>query len=227
MPGTATATFLFSDIEGSTRLEGSVGTTRYGALRERHRAILRAAFQERHGEEQGTEGDSFFVTFASARDAVAAAATGQRALAAEPWPDDGAIRVRMGLHTGESESVGGSLVGLDINRASRSAALANGGQIVVSTATRSLVGDALPDGAAWLDLGDHRLRDLDSTERLWQVSVAGLPDAFPPLRSGTAALGNMPTRLTTFVGRDQELAEVLALFAAGRLLTLTGPWRDG
>ena len=227
MTGAATATFLFSDIEGSTRLEGLVGTTRYGELRERHRAILRAAFQEHRGVEQGTEGDSFFVTFASAREAVAAAATGQRALADEPWPDDGVIRVRMGLHTGESESIGGSLVGLDINRAARIAALAHGNQVVVSAATRSVVGDGLPAGTAWLDRGDHRLRDLDSTERLWQVSVAGLPDAFPPLRSGTARLGNMPTRLTTFVGRDQELAEALALSAAGRLLTLTGPGGTG
>ena len=188
MPGTATATFLFSDIEGSTRLEGLVGTTRYGELRERHRAILRAAFRAAPAvEEQGTEGDSFFVDLRAApgMPSLRRSPDSERS-PTEPWPDDGVVRVRMGLHTGEAESAGGSLVGLDINRAARIAALAHGGQIVVSAATRALVGDGLPDGATWLDLGDHRLRDLDSVERLWQVNVEGLPDGFPPLRSGTA-----------------------------------------
>ena len=129
MPGSSTVTFLFSDIEGSTRLEQQVGTTRYGQIRERHRAILRAAFASHEGREQGTEGDSFFVIFDSARAALAAAVAGQRDLFAEPWPEGQVVRVRMGLHSGETESAGGSLVGLDINRASRIAGLAHGGTV--------------------------------------------------------------------------------------------------
>jgi predicted ATPase/class 3 adenylate cyclase len=227
MPGTSTVTFLFSDIEGSTRLEQQVGTTRYGQIRERHRAILRAAFASHEGREQGTEGDSFFVIFDSARAALAAAVAGQRDLFAEPWPEGPVVRVRMGLHSGETESAGGSLVGLDINRASRIAGLAHGGQIVVSSSARALVSTALPDGATWLDLGEHRLRDIETPERLWQVSVDGLPAAFPPIRSTGAPMGNLPTRLTSFVGRDHEVAELLALSASGRLLTLTGPGGTG
>jgi predicted ATPase/class 3 adenylate cyclase len=223
----STATLLFTDIEGSTRLETQVGTARYGQLRERHRVILRSAFDAQGGVEQGTEGDSFFVTFGSARDAIAAAVAGQRGLFGEPWPDGLTVRVRMGLHSGETETSGGSLVGLDINRASRIAGLAHGGQIVVSAAVHALVGAALPAGASWRDLGEHRLRDLETVERLWQVVIDGLPSEFPALRSVGVPVGNLPTRLTTFVGRDRELAEVLELAAAGRLLTLTGPGGTG
>ena len=227
MPGNATVTFLFSDIEGSTRLEQQVGTTRYGQIRERHREILRAAFERHEGREQGTEGDSFFVIFDSARAALAAAVAAQRDLYQEPWPEGHVVRVRMGLHSGETESAGDSLVGLDINRASRIAGLAHGGQVLVSSSTRALVGTSLPSDATWLDLGEHRLRDIETPERLWQVSIEGLPAGFPPLRSVGAPVGNLPTRLTSFVGRDQEVAELLALSAGGRLLTLTGPGGTG
>jgi predicted ATPase/class 3 adenylate cyclase len=227
MPGGSTVTFLFSDIEGSTRLEGQVGTIQYAQLRERHRMIMRDAFGRHGGEEQGTEGDSFFVTFGSARDGVAAAVDAQRGLAAEPWPDKQRILVRMGLHSGEPETVGGSLVGLDINRASRVAGLAHGGQVLISGSTRALVGTSLPNGVALQDLGEHRLRDLDGPEHLWQLRIDGLPSDFPALRASGPPPGNLPTRLTTFVGRDEELAEVLALSATGRLLTLTGPGGTG
>ncbi len=118
-------------------------------------------------------------------------------------------------------------MGLDINRASRMAGLAYGGQVLVSSATRALVRTTLPDGVTWQDLGEHRLRDLEGTEHLWQLRIDGLPSDFPPLRSSEATPGNLPTRLTTFVGRDRELAEVLALSADGRLLTLTGPGGTG
>src|SRR5215212_5775068 len=122
LPSSGTLTFLFTDIEGSTRLEQAVGTSRYGAVRERHRELLRAAFRGHGGREQGTEGDSFFVVFPSARDGLLAAVEGQRALIRETWPEGVEVRVRMGLHAGEAASLGGSLVGLDINRTARIAA---------------------------------------------------------------------------------------------------------
>ena len=224
-PGTST--FLFTDIEGSTRLEQRVGTDRYGQIRERHRTILRAIFQANDGFEQGTEGDSFFVVFPSARQGVTAAVAAQRALAAEPWPPDAVVRVRMGLHTGEAELVGGSLVGLDINRAARIAAIASGGQIVISETTRALAGDALPPDVTLRDLGQHRLRDLGASERLVQVDADGLGGDFPPLRSLDARPNNLPTQLTTFVGRERELAEAGELLQRSRLLCLTGPGGTG
>jgi predicted ATPase/class 3 adenylate cyclase len=224
--GGGTLTFLFTDIEGSTRLEQRLGTARYGVLRERHRALLRAAFAAAHGIERGTEGDSFFVTFGVAHDAVSAAAAAQRALTAEPWPEDGRVVVRMGIHSGEASVVGGSLVGLDINRAARIAAAAHGGQVVVSAVTRALAGEAPGPGLSWLDLGEHALKDLESPERIAQLVIAGLPSEFPRLR-GTVGAGDLPVSLTTFVGRDAEIGELSALLGANRLLTLTGSGGTG
>jgi predicted ATPase/class 3 adenylate cyclase len=226
-PPSGTVTFLFSDIEGSTRLEQEIGTDRYGGLRERHREILRAAFETHGGAEQGTEGDSFFVVFNSAREAVAAAIDAQRALAAEPWSDDAPIRVRMGLHSGEAGEIGGNLVGLDINRAARIAAVAHGGQILLSDATRALVINTLPTGLRLRELGEHRLRDLGGPERLVQVDADDLAREFPAVRSLDSRPNNLPTQLTTFVGRDRELAEALELLGGTRLLTMTGPGGTG
>ncbi len=224
-PGTST--FLFTDIEGSTRLEQAVGTPRYAELRERQRAILRAAFEAGGGAEQGTEGDSFFVVFPSARQGVAAAVAAQRALAAERWPDGAAVRVRMGLHSGEAALAGGSLVGLDINRAARIAAVAHGGQILASDATRALAESSLPAGVTLRDLGQHRLKDLGAAVRLVQVDSDDPPRDFPPLRSLDARPNNLPTQLTTFVGRERELAEAGDLLGHTRLLSLTGPGGTG
>ena len=226
-PASGTVTFLFSDIEGSTRLEQQVGTARYAVLRERHRDILRQAFAAHGGEEQGTEGDSFFIVFNSAREAVAAAIEGQRGLAVEPWPDEAAVRVRMGLHSGEADMAGGSLVGLDINRATRIAAVAHGGQILLSDTTRALVSAGLPDDLYLRDLGEHRLRDLAGPERLVQVGADDLPDEFPAIRSLDSHPNNLPTQLTTFVGRERELTAALDLLERTRLLTLTGPGGTG
>jgi len=222
-----TRTFLFSDIEGSTRLEQRLGTAAYTPLLERHRALLRAAFGAHGGEEEGTEGDSFFVVFGSARDALAAAIDGQRALAAEGWPAGAEVRVRMGLHAGEATRAGGSLVGLDINRAARIAAAANGGQIVVSDAVRSLAGADLPEGVSLRSLGSHRLKDLNEPQPLHQVVGEGLAAEFPPIRSLDARPNNLPTQLTSFVGREAELADAGALLAANRLVTMTGPGGTG
>ena len=151
-PPTGTVTCLFTDIEGSTRLELALGTGPYREVRERHRELLRVAFAAGDGYEQSTEGDSFFVLFRRAGDAVAAAAACQRALAAESWPDGVEVRVRMGLHTGEIETVGGDVIGYDINRTARIAGIAHGGQVLMSQATTALVGEALPDGVSLLDL---------------------------------------------------------------------------
>ncbi len=221
-----TATFLFSDIEGSTRLEQELGTAGYVAVRERQREILRAAFGACGGVEQGTEGDSFFVVFPVARFAVDAAIRAQRDLAAEAWPDGIDVRVRMGLGAGEATMAGGSLVGIDINRAARIAGVAHGGQIVLSDAVRALVSGTLPADVSLRDLGEHRLKDL-APERLSQVVAEGLIAEFPPLRSLDARPNNLPTQLTTFVGRDRELAEALELLRRTRILTLTGPGGTG
>ena len=222
-----TFTFLFSDIEGSTRLEQAIGRDRYAVLRERHREILRTAVNARGGHEQGTEGDSLFVAFGEAPDAVEAAVAAQLALAAEPWPDDATVRVRMGLHTGGAEQSGESLVGLGINRAARLAALAHGGQILASSLVRDQLLDHPVDGVTLRDLGEHRLKDLSAPVRIVQVVAPGLPVDFPTLRSLDAHPNNLPTQLTTFIGRDAELETAARLLAMTRLLTLTGPGGTG
>ncbi len=230
-PG-GTVTFLFTDIEGSTQLEQRLGTERYAEVLERHRALLREAWAANAGVEQGTEGDSFFVTFARATSALAAAIAGQRALRAAAWPDGVDVRVRMGLHTGESERIGaagggGGMVGIDINQAARIAAVAHGGQILMSESTRGLLTTHLPGEVSLRDLGAFRLKDLLAPVHLVQVIVDGLPSEFPAPRTPDAHPNNLPTQLTTFVGRDAELAEAAALLGTTRLLTLTGPGGTG
>ena len=222
-----TFTFLFSDIEGSTRLEGRIGRERYGELRERHRAILREVWAAHGGVEHGTEGDSFFVAFPEASAAVEAAVAAQRAMAAEAWPDDATIRVRAGLSSGGAELTGGSLVGLGINRAARIAAVAHGGQILASGLTRDLLEDDPIEGVRLRDLGEHRLKDLGVPVRIVQIEAEGLPTVFPPLRTLDTRPNNLPAQLTTFIGRDAELDEAAALLATTRLLTLTGPGGTG
>ena len=196
---TGTVTFLFSDIEGSTRLAQSLGAAGYRDVLERHQALLRSAFDACSGTERGTEGDSFFVVFVDARDAVAAAVAAQRAMANEPWPADATIRVRMGLHTGWGVAGGDDYVGLDVNRAARIAAAGHGGQVLLSDAVRALTEGDLPDGVSLRDLGTHRLKDLDRPERLFQLVVEGLRSDFPPLRTLDRRDGNLPPRLTSFI----------------------------
>jgi predicted ATPase/class 3 adenylate cyclase len=222
-----TLAFLFSDIEGSTRLEQAVGTAVYVAIRERHRELLRAAFVAHEGREQGTEGDSFFVVFPAASDALRAALDAQRALAAEAWPALATVRVRMGLHAGEATLVGGSLVGLAINRAARIAGVAHGGQVLVSESIRALAGAGIPQGAGLIDLGAHRLKDLREPEHLYQLSAPDLPAGFPPLATLDARPNNLPTQLTSFVGREAELSSAGGLLDSNRLVTLTGPGGTG
>jgi predicted ATPase/class 3 adenylate cyclase len=219
-------TFLFSDIEGSTRLVTALGPA-FGSLLERHQALLRGAFEAAGGVEIATEGDSFFVVFRSAASAVAAAAAAQRALAGEPWPAEaGALRVRMGLHTGEGTLGGDSYVGIDVHRAARIGAAAHGGQVLISEATRSLVAGSLPEDLRLDDLGLFRLKDLEQPERLVQLVIPDMQADFPPPRT-LESPSNLPTQMTTFVGRRREAEEVAELVRHSRLVTLTGPGGTG
>jgi predicted ATPase/class 3 adenylate cyclase len=221
-----TVTFLFTDIEGSTRLAQELGDG-WPPLLERHREIARAAWAAEHGVEIGTEGDSFFVVFTTAPDAVAAATAVQRGLASEPWPEGATIRSRMGMHTGEGVLSGGSYVGLDVHRAARIANAGHGGQVLLSATTRALVEGSLPAGVTLRDMGEHRLKDLSRPERIWDLVIEGLSAEFPPLRTLNAVPNNLPTQLTSFLGRQREIAEGRQLLLNGRLLTLTGPGGTG
>ncbi|HEX6443911.1 MAG TPA: tetratricopeptide repeat protein [Streptosporangiales bacterium] len=219
---TGTITLLFSDMAGSTRLLAQLGDAYADAL-SAQRSILRAAFARRHGVEMGTEGDSFFVVFGSAVDAVGACVEGQRALAAHPWPQDVRVRVRMGLHTGEPRRHEDGYIGMDVHRAARIAAAAHGGQVVLSAATHELVAAVLRD-VGFRDLGWHRLKDITEPEHVYQLDWSGTGEVFPPLKSlGTRT--NLPALATQLVGRDADLAELTALLdgEATRLVTLTGP----
>ncbi|MGH2483307.1 MAG: adenylate/guanylate cyclase domain-containing protein [Candidatus Limnocylindria bacterium] len=223
---TGTLTFLFTDLEGSTRVLEALGDA-YRSVLERHHALLREAIAAGEGTEVSTEGDAFFAVFPSAPKAVAAAAQAQRALAAEPWPDGVAIRVRMGLHTGEGVLGGDNYVGLDVHRAARVASAGHGGQVIMSGATQALTAGGLPPGVSLVDLGQHRLKDLSRPEHLWQIAIDGLPATFPTPRTLDATPNNLPLQLTSFLGRQREVAEAVALLAEHRLVTLTGPGGTG
>ncbi|HLJ61020.1 MAG TPA: tetratricopeptide repeat protein [bacterium] len=215
-------TFVLTDIEGSTNLLQHHGDARYAELLDEHRRILRAAFTGQGGREVDTDGDAILVAFSSARAAVVAAVTAQRALLGHPWPTDARLRVRMGVHTGEPVRVAGKYVGLDVHRAVRICNAAHGGQILLSRATLHLVEDALPPEVAVRDLGTHRLKDLREPEHLFQVTHPELEAEFPPLRSFPVERHNLPQELSSFVGRDLERAEVGQLLSTARLVTLTG-----
>ena len=215
---TGTLTFLFTDIEGSTRLMQEMGD-RYVQAQVDHHAILREAFQSKAGRELRTEGDSFFCVFESALDACGAAAQAQRGFIARQSP----FRVRVGLHTGEAPLVGEEYIGLDVHHAARVAAAAHGGQVLLSETTQALVEHALPADLHVRDMGVHRLKDLARPERLYQLVIDGVQDSFPALRTLDATPNNLPTQLTSFVGRSADVAEAKRLLAGTHLLTLTGP----
>ncbi len=219
-----TVTFLFTDMEHSTALLQALGE-RYVTVLSEQRVLLRGAFAAHGGLEVDTQGDAFFIAFGRAEDAVAAAAAGQRAVAAHTWPAGASVRVRMGLHTGTPMVSGGGYVGLDVHRAARIAAAGHGGQILLSSATRALVERDLPTGAALRDLGEHRLKDLRQPERLSQLNLPDLPTDFGPLKTLDQLSHNLPVQPTPLFGREREVADVEALFGQPdvRLLTLTGP----
>ncbi len=214
-----TVTLVFSDIEGSTRVLQRSGDS-YAELLAMHRDLIREAFARHHAFEVDMQGDAFFVTFASASDAAAAAADAQRALAAHDWPDDNEIRVRMGLHTGEPRLIGDRYVGIDVHHGARVMAAGHGGQVLVSESTRAL----LDDRVRLRDLGEHRLKDLTGPQHLYQLEIEGLPAEFPPLNTLDSRPTNLPALPSAFIGRARELADVEALLAREdlRLLTLTG-----
>ncbi|HSD77653.1 MAG TPA: adenylate/guanylate cyclase domain-containing protein [Solirubrobacteraceae bacterium] len=222
-----TVTFLFSDIEGSTRLLTRL-RGRYGDVLGEHQRLLRAAFDEHDGREVHTEGDGFFVAFARASDAIAAAVRAQRSLASRRWPEGVEVRVRMGVHTGEAELRSGDYVGLDVHRAARICAAGHGGQVLLSGTTRALVAHELPGGVALRDLGEHRLKDLDRPEHLFQLAVGGLRADFPApasLSPGSDGANGLPPAPNRTIGRADDVRAIASRLRAGgpRLLTLTGP----
>ena len=223
---TGTVTFLFTDIEGSTAILTLIGEA-YVTLLERHAEILRTAIATNGGTEVSTEGDAFFAVFPSAPDAVAAASRAQRELARTRWPSNASVRVRIGLHTGVARLGGDNYVGLDVHRAARIAAAGNGGQVLLSDATRALVAEALPGDTHLRDLGQHRLKDLEHLVRIWQLEIDGLPADFPDLRTLDVRPGNLPRPLTSFVGRERELAQLVDMVRGHRLVSLTGAGGTG
>jgi class 3 adenylate cyclase len=172
-----TVSFLFSDIEGSTRLLQQLGDA-WGGVLAQHRRLLREAVATTEGREVDNQGDAFFFVFGRARDATAAATAGQRALVEHAWPENAEIRVRMGIHTGEPSVGDEGYLGLDVVRAARICSAAHGCQVLVSETTRALVGDA-----EFVDLGRHRLKDIETEQHLYQLVVPGLPTDFPPLQT--------------------------------------------
>jgi predicted ATPase/class 3 adenylate cyclase len=216
-----TWTFVFTDIEGSTSLLQDLGDG-YRAVLDDHRRLLRNAWVQHHGVEIGTEGDSFFVVFERASDAIEGVRAAQLALMSHAWPDSVELRVRMGMHTGEAELTDDGYVGLDVHVAARVSAVGHGGQVLMSEATRHLVPDA--DVA---DQGEHRLKDIRRPLRLYQLLDQGLPAVFPPLKSMTSIPNNLPGHVDEFVGRAMEMAEVSAALADHRLVTLSGAGGSG
>ncbi|MGH2405194.1 MAG: tetratricopeptide repeat protein [bacterium] len=223
---TGTVTFLFTDIEGSTRLLRTIGD-RYAEVLQAHYQFLRESVTKHGGGVLGTEGDAVFASFPTARDALAAAVESQRLLATHSWPDNIPLRIRMGVHTGEPLKSEIGYVGIDLHRAARIAAAAHGGQILISEATRALVQDDLPAETTLRDLGEHRLKDLARAERLFQVTIADLPNTFPPLKTLDALPHNLPVQLTSFIGREKEMTQIRQLLETSRLLALVGPGGGG
>jgi predicted ATPase/class 3 adenylate cyclase len=208
-----TVTFLFTDIEGSTRL-WETASAAMGVALERHNIMVRAAIEEAGGYVFATGGDGFAAAFARAGDGLAAALGAQERLEAETWPEGASIKVRMALHTGEVTERGGDYFGTPVNQAARLMALGHGGQILCSATTAGLVAGQVP----MVELGEHRLRDLLAAQWVFQVGDR----RFPALRSVDAVPGNLPTMLTELIGRREDIAGLVQLLEGNRLVTLTG-----
>lgn len=216
-PPAGTVTFLFTDIEGSTALIRTLGDDEYARLQERHRAIVRDAISAHGGHEVHTEGDSFFVTFARATDAVLAAISAQHVQRSQ-----GEVKVRMGLHTGEAQVAGGTYVGLAVHQAHRIASAARGGQILASRTTREVASTSLPSDITFRALGHFRLRDMGAAQELFQLCHPDLDAEFPAPETVDAVPNNLPLQLTSFVGRSDDIAHLVGLAPGVRLITLLG-----
>jgi class 3 adenylate cyclase len=199
---TGTVTFLFTDIEGSTRLMQQLRDG-WPEVHADHHRLLRSVLSESGGREVDSQGDALFYAFPRARDAVVAAAAAQRALASHRWPHGAKIRVRMGLHTGEPSAGAEGYLGLDVARAARICSAGHGGQVLLSQTTRALIAGDEPDGVGVLDLGEHRLKNLQQPERIYQLVIAGLQTSFKPIKTLAAQPADPPMRLA---GRADELA---------------------
>lgn len=220
---TGTVTFLFTDIEGSTRLWEVHPEAMRSALA-RHDALLRQAIDASNGVVFNTFGDAFCAAFATAPEALSAAVEAQIALNSEPWPEGLSLRVRMALHTGTAELRDGDYLGQPLNRIARLLSAGHGGQVLVSAATQELARDTLPPSVRFKPLGEHRLRDLGRPETVFQLCPPDLPSEFPALRSleNPQLPNNLPQQVTSFIGREKEIAEIRSLMERTRLLTLTG-----
>jgi predicted ATPase/class 3 adenylate cyclase len=218
---TGTVSLLFTDVEGSTRLLDALGTDFDHAM-EVHRDIVTAAVEERSGTVFGTQGDAMFAVFASAEDAVAAAAEAQRRLTAHLWPEPATVRVRMAVHTGAVRRVGDAYYGMSLHEAARVCSAGHGGQVLITGATHA----AVPDCSV-RDLGQHQLKDLAEMVQIMQLLGDGLIDTFPPLRTLSARPNNLPAGTDEFVGRASELADVVKAFSGHRLVTLIGAGGSG
>jgi len=211
-----TFTFLFTDIEGSTVLLRRLRESLYAQVLADYRSLIRSGLTAHGGREVDTQGDGLFAVFPSPSACLAGAIDMQEALETHAWPGGEHVRVRMGIHTGEASQTATGLIGLDVHRAARVAAVGYGGQVLLSEAAATLVRDWIPPEAALKDLGVHRLKDLGRPEHIFQLQAAGLQAEFPPLRSlGNPALpNNLPAQLSTFIGRARERSEVRAHLGA-------------
>jgi predicted ATPase/class 3 adenylate cyclase len=228
MPETSTDTlaFLFTDIEGSTALWERQPAAMRDALA-RHDALLREVVESHGGRVFKTMGDAVCAAFRTASDALAAALAAQLALNAQDWGELESLRVRMALHVGSAEARNGDYAGPALNRVARLLAIGHGGQTLVSQTLYDLVQGAAPEGVTLRDLGAHGLRDLLEPVRVYEVLHPALPADFPTLRSLAALPNNLPPQLTSFVGREKEMAEIKRLLGGTRLLTLTGAGGSG
>src|SRR3712207_5734721 len=227
-PLTGTLTFLFTDIEGSTKMWESHPQAMQGAL-SRHDVILRKATQEHGGYVFKTVGDAFCCAFTTASDALEAALVAQRTLLSSEWQETGPLRVRMALHMGVAEERDGDYFGPPLNRVARLLSAAHGSQVLLSLPAQELVRDQLPAQTTIRNLGEHRLKDLFRPERIFQLTAPGLPSEFPPLRTLDAYRNNLPLQPTPLIGREKEVAEVCERLSRSevRLLTLTGAGGTG
>jgi predicted ATPase/class 3 adenylate cyclase len=233
LPTGSSVTFLFTDIEGSTRLEQRLGSDTWADVVARHDALLRAAIEANRGVVVKTEGDAFFAAFADPADAVTGAVGAQRALASEPWTDGCEIRVRMGLHLGEGRLRAGraegdpeDYVGIDVNYAARIAAAANGGQIVLSDALVRAAGASAGAGGSLVDEGLRAVKDFEDPQRLHRLAVPGVADDDRRLRTLDPPT-NLPGEVTDLVGREAEIDAIATTLTTSRIVTLTGPGGSG